>query len=383
MRLLSQKIVACLALAIGLASPASSRAQEPDVPPLGQPVTFVPAVARARAVAVIGAGRPDSVLSLLAATANVQDESLAAVGATLVGQSLQGPFAAGAVLVAVDRFGIVPSPEAAEPFEPQPPKPVEKAEPLLAHLIQGVRDDQPFAKNWNEGEAEQFAFSKVLFVASGISAEAFRKGARTDLTYAHVFNQPSKYRGQVVHVEGTLRRLRRFDPPATAKAAGVANLYEGWIFDPNRFGADPWCIVFTDLPSGIKLGEKLNYSVAFDGYFFKRYRYESQGTRKGTKPKDWPRAPLLVGRTVTLAAATAEAAAPDSDWAGTLLPVFLCLVGSSIALAFGLGYWFRRGDRQVRQRLATVTEREFVEPNSNGEAETLNEERESVRRSSF
>jgi len=383
MRLLSRKLVTCLALPVVLAATANSRAQEPDVPPLGQPVTFVPAVARARAVAVTGAGRPDFAVALLAATADVQAESLATVGATLAGQGVHGPLATGPALVAVDCFGIVPSPEAAEPFEPQPPKPVDKAEPLLAHLIQGVRDDQPFAKNWIESEDEQFAFSKVLFVASGISAEAFRNGARTDLTYAHVFNQPSKYRGQVVHVEGTLRRLRRFDPPATAKAAGVANLYEGWIFDPNRFGADPWCIVFTDLPTGITLGERLNYSVAFDGYFFKRYRYESQGTRKGTKPKDWPRAPLLVGRTVTLADTTAAAAPPDSDWAGTLLPIFLGLVGGSIAVAFGLGYWFRRGDRQVRKRLASVTEREFVEPNSNGEAGTIDQGSESVRPSSF
>jgi hypothetical protein len=317
---------------------------------------------------VIGARRPDHVLSLLAATANVEEQSLATSGATLAGQGLQGPCSTCATLAAANRLGIVPLPVVPEPFEPDQPKPVEIAEPLLAHLLEGVRDDRPFAKNWNEDEDEQYAFSKVLFVASTISPEAFQKGARKDLTYAHVFNHPSKYRGQVVHVEGILRQLRRFDPPATAKAAGVTDLYEGWVFDTQRFGADPWAVVFTELPSGMTPGEKVSYPVAFDGYFFKRYRYESRGTRKGTKEKDWPRVPLLIGRTVTLTAAPAAASAADSDWTGSLVPIFLGLVTGSIVLAFGLGYWFRRGDRRVRERVATVAKREFVEPKaeSNG-----------------
>ncbi|HMF15214.1 MAG TPA: hypothetical protein VKE94_23025 [Gemmataceae bacterium] len=380
MRLTSQKAVAGLALLFLAAATAELRAQEPDVPPLGQPILFVPAVHRDRAVMAIGAGRPDHVFALLAATANVEEQSLTRSGATLAGQARCGPFAVWTMLTAANRAGVVPLPEAPQPFEPDRPVAVEVAEPLLAHLLQGVRDDKPFAKNWNENEDEQFAFSKVLFAASGISAEAFRKGASKDLTYAHVFNQPSRYRGQIVHVEGTLRQVRRFDPPATAKAAGVANLYEGWIFDPKRFGADPWCVVFTDLPTGITPGDKLSYSVSFDGYFFKRYLYESRNTNK---PEHWRKAPLLVGRTVTLTAAPAAPAEAESDWAGSLVPIFLGLVVGSIALAFGLGYWFRRGDRRVRQRLTTITDREFVEPGSNDELRTMNDEPERVQRSLF
>jgi len=383
MRLLSPRAVACLTLAIVLATTGGVRAQEPDVPSLGQPVVFVPGVARARGVAMIGARRPDAVLTILAATDNVQEPSLAAAGATLAGQSQQGSLATLPMLVAGNRLGLVPLPEQPEPFEPDQHQPIEKAEPLLAHLIQGVRDDKPFAKNWYEDEDEQFAFSKVLYVASGISAEAFRKGARKDLTYVHVFNQPSKYRGQVVHVEGTLRQLWRLDPPLTAKAAGVANMYEGWISDPRRFGANPWCVVFTDLPSGIAPGEDLHYPVSFDGYFFKRYRYALDGTSKVTKPKDWPRVPMLIGRTVTLTGPPAAGDAPDFDWAGSLLPIFLGIVACSIAVAFVLGYLFRRADRKVQQRIAAIAQQEFVEPNSNDEVGTMNDVQDIIHRSSF
>jgi hypothetical protein len=361
MRVMSRKAVACLTLPVMLAAALSVRAQDVDVPPLGEPVLFVPAVQRARAVMVIGSHRPDHVLTLFAATAKSEEPTVAAAVASVVGQGMQGPLVVWPTLLNAHGQGVVRLPEAFPPFEPDLAKPIEIAEPLLAHMIEGIQDDKPLPSRWNQNEDEQRSYNAVLFEASRIPVEAFRKGARADLTFAHLASQPSKYRGQVIHVEGLLRQLRHFDPPATAKAAGVTDLYEGWIFDPQRFGADPWCIVFTELPTGIQVGEKVSYAVAFDGYFFKRYSYESRGTRKGTKLKDWPTAPLLIGRTVTLTAATPSSSMPppEADWAGPLIPVFLGLVIGSISLAFGLGWWFRRGDRRVRTRVAVVREREF------------------------
>ena len=79
----------------------------------------------------------------------------------------------------------------------------------------------------------------------------------------------------------------------------MKTLYEGWIFD-DLYIANPFCVLFTELPPGLHVGEKLEYRVGFDGYFFKRYRYkDGQGTVRDC--------PLFIGRTL------AVQPAPNSD----------------------------------------------------------------------
>jgi hypothetical protein len=357
MRELPSKGTVCFALMVLSAATIPLRAQTPDVPPLDAPPVLAPSVQRARAVALIGNGRPEQLTPLLAATADSQETAVAAAGAAVAGQSINGPMAALGTILSADRAGVIRLLEPEPTFEPDPPRNIEKAEPLLAHLITGIRDDRPLPSKWNQDEDEQRSYSAVLFEASRISAAAFRKGARSDITFAHLAAQPSKYRGQIVHVEGKLRQLRRFDPPATARAAGVKDLYEAWIFDPVQFGADPWCVLFTELPAGIKVGDNKTPMVSFDGYFFKRYKYESRNTNK---EEHWRTAPLLIGRTVVLTPApAAPPAEAEEDWAASLIPIFLGFVAGSIGLAFGLGWWFRRGDGKVRARLNLAREQQF------------------------
>jgi hypothetical protein len=315
-----------VALLISVALPGPRAAsQDGPFPPIFEPASVVvPEVERARAVLLLSARRPEQL----------------------------------AVLTVVFR------PRKTSPIELDPPLNVEKAEPLAPFMTDGIKDSTPLPTQWHENVDEQYAFSRVLYQASRISAEAFRRGAREDLTYAHLMEQPSRYRGQVVRVQGTLRQLRRYDPPLTAKEAGVANLYEGWIFG-SHYGTQPWCVVFTDLPPGLKVGDGLNVTVSADGYFFKRYRYRSRGSSKG---KPLPEAPLLIGRTLTLPKALAEAEEADNDWRSALLPVFLVLLGASLAVAIGLGLWYRRGDKRVHARLEAAARRPFVLPETEQDA---------------
>src|SRR5207253_6925162 len=105
-------------------------------------------------------------------------------------------------------------------------------------------------------------------------SEVFKIQSKKDVLYTHMIYHPRKYRGQVIHIDGELRRLRRLDAPALITKEGLEDIYEAWVYPlGNRF--NPLCIVITDLPAGLAASE--NYSpplrVSFDGYFFKLYRY--------------------------------------------------------------------------------------------------------------
>jgi hypothetical protein len=223
-------------------------------------------------------------------------------------------------------------------------------------LLGGVEDGAP-VRNANQNDHEALAYNYVLVHAHQVSVRALARAARRDLTYAHLFEEPGKYRGQIVHLEGRLRRLRRFDAPALAAKDGVPTIYEGWIFD-DIYYKNPYCVVISELPDGLAVGDKLNHHVAYDGYFFKRYRYPG-----GDVLRD---APLLIGRTLTVQPQVAAVPESASPLAFMLLTAFLGLVAFAFLLMVGLSWWFRRGDRQVRARLEQVRANRFVDPGEAG-----------------
>jgi hypothetical protein len=178
-----------------------------------------------------------------------------------------------------------------------------------------------------------------------------------------LFRNPVKYRGHVVHFDGKLKKLRRFDPQAMAEQAGVENYYEGFLIPNNdAFENDPVFIVFTDLPKGLQTAEKMDVEVGFSGYFFKIFRYTAADTKDQKKDR---LAPLLIGRTVTLTPVAAPAAveAPvDTNWPVWLGPLFFGAIGLTVGTLFMLGYWYRSGDRHVRGRVTAARYGDFIPP---------------------
>jgi hypothetical protein len=244
--------------------------------------------------------------------------------------------------------------------------------PLSPALLERVIDGQPIAMlpsfrarggqgqvpdlaNFNDYEA--LAFCEALYKANLASTGAFANSARRDLTFSDLFSNPRKYRGQVVHFEGRLRRVRHTDPPPNARAKGVDHLYEAWVFDPHRYGVNPVCLVFTERPAGLAVAEQLDQPVQFDAYFFKKYRYQSADSKPGFARE----APLFIGRSPVLETTPSAMEAP-MRWNTSLLVLFLVLVLATVWIAFALHWWFRRGDRRVQARLQEVRQREFVDP---------------------
>jgi hypothetical protein len=212
------------------------------------------------------------------------------------------------------------------------------------------------------GDPEIDIFCQILALAHFTSAKAFAKAARHDVSYAHLFNEPEQYRGQVVHVSGRLVRLQRFKPPDDARGLGVSNQYEGWIMT-DRYGENPACVVFTALPDGLRIDEdrRLNIEdVGFDGYFYKRYRYKAYDSKKANEFRD---APLLIGHTLRGSfGPNAKEEAAEDNWGHNIIWLFVSVVGGTVLGVIGLTCWFRYHDRRVRRRILASRDTGFVPP---------------------
>ena len=271
----------------------------------------------------------------------------AAAAATTV--AVRNPAGTLAILVAGQSFSIWE--EAPTP----PPKHIlasDKAPPIDPDLLAGVEDKVP-VRSAAENYEEVRAYNYALIQADDTPVAALAKGARRDLTFAHLFEEPAKYRGQIVHIEGRLGRLRRFDAPSLAVQQGIRFIYEGWIFGDAYF-SNPYCVIATSVPESIPLGETLNHRVAFDGYFFKRYRYDAGDGRRD--------APLLIGHALQDKQATALSSGADGAMTSMLLPGLVAVLGATILLVIGLHWWFRRADRRIRTHLDRTRNSGFNEP---------------------
>jgi hypothetical protein len=238
-----------------------------------------------------------------------------------------------------------------EPIDTDQMRPIPKS-----FLVPGFIRDR---RDISNGDLEYEAYWNILVQAHYTSTKAFGKAARRDVTYVHLFNEPERYRGEVVHVSGRLIRLRRFDAPDEARAQGVASLYEGWIMTDAQ-GRNPLCAVFTDLPDGLTVDNERKYNepVSFDGYFYKRYRYKAGDSKK---PHEYRDAPLLIGHSLTGQFGASEAGEEDK-WGQNLIWIFLGVVASAGVGVIVLTFWFRYQDRRVRHRLHASRNRDFGSP---------------------
>ena len=241
--------------------------------------------------------------------------------------------------------------------------------PIPLSMLKFIRDEQPLPKDI--GDQENDAYFTMLIYASRTAPRAFDKAANPEADWVHLFQEPHNYRGDVVHFEGKMKRLRKLDPPPMAAQAGVKNYYEGFLY-ADLLEKDPVFFIVTDLPQGLEPGDHQDVKVGFSGYFYKIFRYKAGDTDKTKMDR---LAPLCMGRTLT--PLTAPAAAEDEptaepSWVSWLGPTFFGVIGATVALLFALGYWFRRSDRQVRQRLTAVRHADFIgpppEPAPGGEA---------------
>lgn len=229
------------------------------------------------------------------------------------------------------------------------------------HLRDRSIEDRAPMRTRQQNDQEFLAYCDAVVTAHNTTTAALAHSARRELTFAHLFEQPNIYREAVVHFDGVLRRLRHLEAPEFTWSQGVRDLYEGWIFDPQKYGPNAnVCVVFTDLPPGLAVAEKMDRQVSFDGYFFKLYRYKAGD--------GWRDAPLLIGHSIVLQGPVSTSEPASGPLRNGLLVLVLSVIGVTIALVVGLTWWYRHGDRHIRSRLAEVRNLTFVEPGPEPEA---------------
>jgi hypothetical protein len=314
-------------------------AREPHANPLHLAVAVVgatpPPAGPCASLGALLAGESVKAWSLEGAMTNRYSRVSLGAG-TLVLSGFDGPFAGLGALVAGqqhDCWALIDT---------------DRFRPLPAEWLEAVSDGRGIPVGGLEAEM----YARVLLRANFTSAKAFRGAVRTDVTYNHVFEDPARYRGVVVRVEGRLLRVNRYDPPFEAAEAGVNDVYEAWVFN-EQLGANPYCVIFTewpaDLPRDLLGVPKIErpIRVALDGYFFKKFRYKSNDRRSSERD-----APLVIGHALFVVSKGSVGRSPESAaWLNTMLWVFAGVVAALIAGVVGLTYWYRRSDSRVRRRI--------------------------------
>jgi hypothetical protein len=231
-----------------------------------------------------------------------------------------------------------------------------KADPDRLHNI----EDEERWPDPRRNPHEWASFKYLMGMAKDVPADVMARNARTDLSFAQLFTDPGKYRGQIVRVMGDLRELTRWDATHDLPNAGITEYYDAWIYD-SYYNALIYAVLL-HMPEGLELGPQQGKYVEVDGYLYKKLAYPSREVREGKTSNQWRLAPMLVAPTLRLA--RPPAAPSDDAWmdSQTVVIIVACLIGAPVALGIGLGIWFRRSDRALRQRINAVRDNQLVLP---------------------
>jgi hypothetical protein len=146
--------------------------------------------------------------------------------------------------------------------------------------------------------------------------------ARQDVPFTQLWEQPERYRGQLVRLRMHVRRVLQYDAPGNP--SGIAKVCEAWGWtDESR--SYPYVVVFPEPAAGLPIGTDVRTEIVFVGYFLKVMTYTAFDNPRG--------APLLVGRARVVAPTVIVPAKTD--------PGIMLLAALGGIVVVGLSVWFR------------------------------------------
>jgi hypothetical protein len=128
-----------------------------------------------------------------------------------------------------------------------------------------VRDDTVFRS------ADQRAWFAIWKQLQSDDATASKTRGK-EVTFAQLFSQPKSFRGRLVRVAGTIRRLQ--EVPAPSNALGIKTYWQAWL-EPAGGPASPIVVYFLSVPPKTPSGMRVDIPAVVDGVFFKRWAYQA------------------------------------------------------------------------------------------------------------
>lgn len=176
------------------------------------------------------------------------------------------------------------------------------------------------------------------------------KRARHDLVFTNLWEQPEKYRGELIQLRLHIKRALSHEAPENP--ADVKTVYEawGWTDESRSF---PYLVVFSELPPELPLGPDIHEEAVFVGYFHKIMSYQAYDAPRG--------APLLIGRLQYQRNEAREALRHRDD--GSFWPA--AAIGGAVVLMI-IGSWvfksrWSRGKRRAAGTAEVATGAEWWE----------------------
>ena len=133
-------------------------------------------------------------------------------------------------------------------------------------LLRTVEDNTVFRAQ------EKAAWFHLLGLLQNTSPDQLRSYSNGPVTYLQLLRQTDAYRGQVVDVAGTVRRVVKVH--AADNQLGIDELWQCWLF-LNEGPREPTVVYALQLPASLAVGDEIAQQVRLQGIVYKRWSFQS------------------------------------------------------------------------------------------------------------
>ena len=212
---------------------------------------------------------------------------------------------------------------------------------LTREMLGTIQDDTFFRAE------ETNAWFLLLDILRRTSSHDILDRSKGKIPFAQLFRQTDDFRGQLITVNGTIRRVHQV--PAAQNEIGIETYWQCWI-RPTDGSNSPIVAYMLELPDGLEEGMDLRQSADITGFCFKRWAYNS-----ATGPRI---APIVLAKSAVLRQSAASFERPAmSASTRRIVTILAAIAGVTIAgLAVLASNWKRkRFEQHEREEVAHLS----------------------------